>query len=49
MKVADHPPEYKNEKTIAGKSKRTEIEELILVGVVLCQLERDCVRLGYGE
>jgi len=30
--------EYENEETIEGKSKRTEIEQLILVRVVLCQL-----------
>ena len=39
MKVAEHPPEHENKDTIAGKSKRGEIEQLVLVRVVLCQLE----------
>ena len=48
VEVAEHPPEYKNKETIAGESKRTEVEQLILVRVVLCQLERDCVKRGSG-
>lgn len=38
MKIAEHPPEHENEETIAGKSERTEVEQLILVRIVLCQL-----------
>jgi hypothetical protein len=38
MEIAEHLPEHKNEETIAGKSERTEVEQLILVRVVLCQL-----------
>jgi len=39
MEVAEHPPEHENEETIAGKSKRSEVEQLILLRVILCQLE----------
>ena len=48
MDVAEHPPEHENQETIAGKSKRTEVQQPILVRVVLCQLKENCVRLGPG-
>ena len=48
MDVAEHPPEHENQETIAGKSKRTEVQQPILVRVVPCQLEGNCVRLGPG-
>ena len=36
MEIAEHPPEDENEETIAGKSERTEVEQLILIRIVLC-------------
>ncbi len=46
MEIDKHPPEHKNEEPIAGESKCAEVEQLVLVRVVLCQLECDSVRFG---
>ena len=47
MKIAEHPPEHENEETIAGKSERTEVEQLILVRIVLCQLGENSEIVSY--